>query len=92
MAPAFTIGFMVRLSFSSTAITESNGRPVAFTPSLRRATPAPTASHTSAKVNAFEMLWIENGWSTSPTPSTAPRAPTTQMPNHSGFARASAGM
>ena len=37
MAPAFTIGFIVRSSLSSMAMTELNGMPVLFTPSRRRA-------------------------------------------------------
>ena len=38
IAPAFTIGFMVLRALSSTAMTESNGGPVVFTPSFARAT------------------------------------------------------
>ena len=37
IAPALTIGFIVRFAFSSIAITELKGRPVLFTPSFRRA-------------------------------------------------------
>ena len=37
IAPAFTSGFIVRSSFSSTAISELNGNPVEFTPSWCRA-------------------------------------------------------
>ena len=36
-APALTMGFMVRSSLSSMPITESKGRPVLLTPSLRLA-------------------------------------------------------
>jgi hypothetical protein len=37
MAPALTMGFMVRSALSSIAMTELNGRPVAFTPIFSRA-------------------------------------------------------
>ena len=37
IAPALTIGFIVRSSLSSMAMTELNGSPVLLTPSLRRA-------------------------------------------------------
>ncbi len=37
IAPALTNGFIVRSSFSSTAINELNGNPVEFTPSWCRA-------------------------------------------------------
>ena len=60
MAPAFTIGLMVRSSPSSMAITELNGRPVLFTPSFARASWYPRASQTSAKTNGFDTLWMEN--------------------------------
>ena len=37
IAPALTIGFIVRSALSSTAITELNGKPVLFTPRRTRA-------------------------------------------------------
>ena len=37
IAPALTIGFIVRAALSSIAITELNASPVLFTPSLWRA-------------------------------------------------------
>ena len=37
IAPALTSGFIVRSSFSSTAISELNGKPVLFTPRWCRA-------------------------------------------------------
>ena len=55
---ALTMGFMVRSSLSSMPITESNGKPVLFTPSFCRASSWPSVSHTSAKTNTLEMLWI----------------------------------
>ena len=92
IAPALTIGFIVRSALSSIAITELNGRPVLLTPSLRRASSWPMASHTSANTNGLETLWIENGWVASPTASRRPSALTMQAPNRSGGTRASAGM
>ena len=74
------------------AITELNGSPVLFTPSASRAAAGPTASHTNAKTNGFEMLWIENVWSVSPMAPTRPATPTMQMPNQSGEASARIGM
>ena len=67
IAPAFTIGFMVRSLFSSTAITELKGSPVLLTPILRRASSQPTAWDTRAKTKGFDTLWIEKGSSASPT-------------------------
>ena len=92
MAPAFTIGFMVRLALSSTAITESKGRPVALTPSRARASWAPIASQTSANTNGFDTLWMEKGTSASPTACTRPYTFTIATPNRFGDASASAGM
>jgi hypothetical protein len=60
IAPALTMGFMVRSWLSSIAITELNGRPVLLTLILWRASPAPRAWQTRAKTKGFEMLWIEN--------------------------------
>ncbi len=67
MAPALTIGFIVRSAPSSMAMTESKGRPVLLTPSFSRAVSAPIASHTRAKTNGFDTLWIENSVVVSPT-------------------------
>ena len=83
---------MVRSAFSSTAIRESNGKPVLLTPSRRRASPYPTASHTSANTKGLDTLWIENAVSTSPISKDLPRAPTTEIPNRSGEAPARTGM
>jgi hypothetical protein len=60
IAPAFTIGFMVRVSFNSTAITELKGSPVLLTPIFLRASHPPSAWHTSANTNGFAILCIEN--------------------------------
>ena len=92
IAPALTIGFIVRSVFSSIAITELNGRPVLFTPSFRRASSWPIASHTRANTNGLDTLWIENGWVESPVASRRPSALTMQAPKRSGGTRASAGM
>ena len=92
IAPAFTIGFIVRAALSSIAITELNGRPVLFTPSLRRASSWPIASHTSANTNGFDTLWIENGMGGVADGDDRPSALTMQAPNRSGEHRASAGM
>ena len=74
IAPALTIGFIVRSAFSSIAITELNGRPVLFTPSFRRASSWPMASHTSANTNGLDTLWIENRWVASPAATVRPSA------------------
>ena len=92
IAPALTNGFIVRSTFSSTAISESKGKPVLLTPSWRRASPYPIASHTSANTKGLETLWIENVVSTSPISKDLPRAPTTEIPNQSGDAPARTGM
>ena len=92
IAPALTNGFIVRSSFSSTAISELNGKPVLLTPRRCRAASYPIASQTSAKTNGLETLWIENAVSTSPISKNRPPAPTTQIPNSPGDALASAGM
>ena len=57
-----------------------------LTPSRRRASPYPIASHTSANTKGLETLWIENAVSTSPISNDLPRAPTTEIPNQSGEA------
>ena len=92
MAPALTIEFIVRSSFSSTAMTELKGRPVPFTPSRVCTWSGPTASHTRASTNGFDTLWIENSTSRSPTSTAVPRTPTTETAHPAGSARASAGM
>ena len=91
-APAFTMGFMVRSALSSIPITESKGRPVLLTPSLRRASSGPMASHTRANTKSLEMLWIVNSRSLSPTAKSRPCTPATHTPKASGDALASAGM
>ena len=48
------------------AASELNGRPVAFAPSLARASSGPIVSHTSANTNGFDTLMIENSCSVSP--------------------------
>ena len=92
IAPALTNGFIVRSTFSSTAIRESKGKPVLLTPSRRRASSYPIASQTSANTKGFETLWMENLVSTSPISKDLPLAPTTEIPNHSGEAPARIGM
>ena len=92
MAPALTIGFMVRSSLSSMAITELKARPVAFTPRRRRASSWPTASQTRAKTKALEMLWMENGTAASPTEVPKPLTPQMLTANWDGSALARAGM
>ena len=91
-APALTMGFMVRSALSSMPITESKGSPVLLTPSLRRASAGPRASHTSAKTKSLEMLWMVNSCSASPTAKARPCTPAMQTPNASGEAEARAGM
>ena len=92
MAPALTIGFIVRSSLSSTAMTELNGRPVPLTPSSSRARVAPISWSTRAKTNGLETLCSEKGCVASPTETTLPSTPTTEMPNSAGSTAASAGM
>jgi hypothetical protein len=87
-----TNGFIVRSMFSSTAISESKGKPVLLTPSRRRASAYPIAPHSSANTNGLETLWIENVVSTSPMPNDLPLTPATEMPNQSGEAPARTGM
>jgi hypothetical protein len=65
IAPAFTIG-LVRPPPCSTAASELNGNPVAFAPSLVRASSGPIVSQTSANTNGFDTLMIENLYSVSP--------------------------
>ena len=91
IAPELTIGFVRPPWCCSTAVSELNAKPVAFTPTLRRISSAPSAAHTSANTNGFATLMIVNSAPASPTPWTPPRAPTTQIPKSSGGACASAG-
>jgi hypothetical protein len=91
IAPELTIGFVRPSGPCSIAVSELNGRPVAFTPSNSRAGSAPIASHTSAKTNGFETLMIAKGTLASPAAYTLPLALTTQTPKHVPSARARAG-
>ena len=68
IAPALTIGLVRPSALCSTAATELNGRPVAFTPMRSRASSTPADSQTSAKTNGFATLMIVKPASTSPTP------------------------
>jgi hypothetical protein len=92
IAPALTMGFRVRSSLSSIAITELNGRPVLFTPSFSWARSCPITSQTRANTNGLDTLWIENSTWASPTENSVPPTPATQAPNPSAGAAASAGM
>ncbi len=92
MAPALTIGFIVRSSLSSMAMTELNGIPVLLTPRRSRAASWPMAWHTRANTNGLDTLWMENSASASPTAWIPPPMPTMQAPNRSGDASARAGM
>ena len=87
---ALTSGLMVRASWSSIAITELNGSPVALTPSLARASSPPSACRTSANTNGFETLWIENSTSASPTAKISPVVPATAIAKSSEGTAASA--
>ena len=66
MAPAFTIGFDRPSALRSTAATESNGNPVAFTPSFCLASSSPSTSQTRAKTNGLATLMIVNSCPVSP--------------------------
>src|SRR5262249_55997336 len=66
IAPGFTIGFVRPSVLRSTASVELNGNPVAFTPSLVRASSGPSASHTRAKTNGFATLISVNSTPASP--------------------------
>ena len=92
MAPALTIGFIVRSSLSSTAITELKGSPVLLTPRWSRAAHEPIAWQTRANTNGLDTLCIENSTAVSPAENTAPPTPTTLIPKRLGAASASAGM
>jgi len=76
MAPALTIG-LVRPPPRSMAASELNGNPVAFAPSLARASSGPITSQTSANTNGFDTLMMENWCSMSPAPKTRPLVPGT---------------
>ena len=92
MAPALTMGFMVRSSLSSMAMTELKGSPVALTPRSSAARRSPAVAQTRANTKGFETLWIEKGTMASPTESTTPLVPVTLAPKASFEARARAGM
>ncbi len=92
IAPGFTSGLVRPSAASSTAITESKGSPVAFTPRRSRTSRCPSASQTSANWNGLTTLWIVNGCSLSPAAAPSPPTPTTAMPKRSGEACARAGM
>ena len=91
-APALTSGFIGLPPFSSSAITELNGRPVLFTPTVSSTASGPSASQTSANTNALETDWMENSCRASPTLWEAPVTETMLRPNSAGSASASAGM
>lgn len=90
-APALTIGLVRPSGLASTAVSESNGRPVALTPTSRRAASAPETSHSSANVNGLTTLITGNGTSASPAAADTPDVLTTARPKRSGSAAASAG-
>lgn len=92
IAPALTIGFMGLPSFSSSAMTELNARPVLLTPTRACTRSCPTACDASANTKAFEIDWIVKRMPTSPASWMPPLTPTTLRPNHAGSASASAGM
>ena len=92
IAPGLTIGFVRPSSVRSTASSELNGSPVAFTPTRSRTRSGPRASQTSAKTNGLETLMIVNSTSASPTSNTSPLVLTTEMANASAEAFASAGI
>ena len=66
IAPALTIGLVRPSSVRSTADSELNGSPVAFTPTRLRISSGPSCAHTSANTNGFDTLMIVNSWSASP--------------------------
>jgi hypothetical protein len=66
MAPAFTIGLDRPSGLRSTAATESNASPVAFTPSVCLTCSSPSASLTRAKTNGLATLMIVNSCPVSP--------------------------
>ena len=68
IAPEFTIGFVRPPSPCSMAVSELNGKPVAFSPILRLTSSGPSAAQMSAKTNGFATLMIVNSTSSSPTP------------------------
>ena len=60
IAPGLTIGLVRPSPLRSIASSELNGRPVALTPTRRRAASGPRTSQTSANTNGFDTLMIEN--------------------------------
>ena len=66
IAPALTIGFVRPSALRSTAASELNGMPVAFTPTGVCSSSGPSRSQASANTNGFETLMIVNSWSASP--------------------------
>jgi hypothetical protein len=66
IAPAFTIGLVRPSRLRSTAASELNGSPVAFTPSRRLAASAPSAWQIRANTNGLATLMMVNRWSASP--------------------------
>ena len=91
-APELTRGLVSPSAASSTAITESNGSPVAFTPSRSRASRCPSASQTSAKMNGLTTLWMVKRWALSPTEKTRPRTPRSRCRRDPATPAAKAGM
>jgi len=66
MAPALTIGLDRPSALRSTTASESNGSPVAFTPSFCRTGSSPSTSQTRAKTNGLATLMMANSWPVSP--------------------------
>ena len=60
IAPAFTIGLVLPSWLRSTAASELNGSPVAFTPSCCLAASGPSAWQTRAKTNGLATLMMVN--------------------------------
>src|SRR6516225_11487158 len=91
IAPAFTIGLVRPSTLSSIAVSELNGSPVLFTPSLSRACSAPIDWQTNANTKGLDTLMIANSYSALPAGYTLPLVPTTQIPNNRAGTRARAG-
>ena len=91
MAPAFTMGLKGRLVLASKTMA-LKASPEGSTPTRESTLSRPATSRARQKANAFEIDWMVNATSASPTATTSPSTDTAAMPKRSGSTRASSGM
>lgn len=91
IAPALMSGLAGR-PVDSSRLMALNGSPLGSTPTWRSTSSRPRASSTSAKTNGFEIDWMENSASASPTAIVPPAGPVTARASREASARASSGM